>query len=69
MAKFRNPIKTAENDGHSIRTMRSEYLVIVKKSGAEQMFSITPQTVVDYAAANSLPTPDWAPQGAIQQVA
>jgi integrase len=59
---FDNAALTAKNDGHTVAELLTTYRSIagVTKKSAREMFDITPQTVIKYASAHGLPSPDWA---------
>jgi hypothetical protein len=52
LAMHRNSDMTADLAGNSPRILKEHYKALVSKSAAEEWFSITPQTVRDYAAKN-----------------
>lgn len=59
---FNNAALTAKNDGHTIAELLTTYRSItgVTKKSAQEMFSITPHTVIKYAHMNNLPEPEWS---------
>ncbi len=59
---FDNAALTAKNDGHTVQELETSYRSIngITKSKAQEMFNITPQSVLDYARQHNLPQPNWA---------
>jgi integrase len=61
LQKFKNEALTAMLDGHSVEELNTSYkgLEGVNDRTADEWFSITPQKVVQFAAKNGLPQPEW----------
>jgi integrase len=59
---FDNAALTAKNDGHTVQELETSYRSIngITKAKAQEMFNITPQSVLDYARQHNLPQPNWA---------
>lgn len=59
---FDNAALTAKNDGHSVTELERTYKSIsgVTKQTATQMFSITPEAVIEFAKRMNLPKPLWS---------
>jgi len=62
LQKFKNEALTAMLDGHSVQELNTSYKGLngVSDKTADEWFSITPQAVIDFAAANGLPAPEWS---------
>ncbi len=66
---FDNAALTAKNDGHTVQELENTYKSIsgVTKKTAEAMFSITPQSVLEFAAKHDLPEPEWTTKVLVAQ--
>jgi len=62
LQKFKNEALTAMLDGHSVQELNTSYkgLTGVTDRTAEEWFSITPESVIEFAAEKGLPIPSWA---------